>query len=186
MYVVPDLETGGAERHVTTLLPRLDPASFSCSAVCIGAEGALFGDLATAGIPAVALRRTKRQALSAVVDLVREMRRRRPDVVLVRGYNAEVLGRIAAIIARVPHLVVWVHNCGDLGDRTRVRRLANRLLDRRTDAYFGVARAQARYLVEDLGYPAHKIRIIHNGVDPSGYRPADQQRARTLLGIDPQ
>ena len=186
MYVVPDLGTGGAERHVTTLLPRLDPARFTCSVVCIGAEGTLFGDLMGAGIQAVALRRTKRQALAAVVDLVREMRRRRPDVVLVRGYNAEMLGRIAAIIAGVPHRVVWVHNCGDLDGRTRVRRLTDRLLDRRTDAYFGVARAQTRYLAEDLGYPAHKIRIIHNGVDPTGYRPADEQRARALLGIDPQ
>ena len=186
MYVVPDLGTGGAERHVTTLLPRLDPGRFTCSVVCIGAEGSLFGDLVGAGIPAVALRRTKRQALAAVADLVREMRRRRPDVVLVRGYNAEMLGRIAAVIARVPHRVVWVHNCGDLDDRTRVRRLADRLLDRRTDAYFGVARAQTRYLVEDLGYPARKIRIIHNGVDPTGYRPADEQRARALLGIDPR
>ena len=186
MYVVPDLATGGAERHVTTLLPRLDPARFSCSAVCIGGEGPLFGDLATAGIPAVALRRTKRQAPAAVVDLVREMRRRRPDVVVVRGYNAEMLGRIAAIIAGVPHRVMWVHNCGDLDGRTRARRLADRLLDRRTDAYLGVARAQTRYLAEDLGYPAHKIRIIHNGVDPAGYRPADEQRARTLLGIDPR
>ena len=186
MYVVPDLGTGGAERHVTTLMPRLDPVRFTCSVVCIGAEGTLFGDLVGAGIPAVALRRPKRQALAAVVDLVREMRRRRPDVVLMRGYNAEMLGRIAAIIAEVPHRVVWVHNCGDRGDDTRVRRLADRLLDRRTDAYFGVARAQTRYLVEDLGYPAHKIRIIHNGVDPAGYHPADEQRARALLGIDPQ
>jgi glycosyltransferase involved in cell wall biosynthesis len=186
MYVVPDLEIGGAERHVTTLMPRLDPVRFTCSVVCIGAEGALFGDLVDAGIPAVALRRTKRQALAAVVDLVREMRRRRPDVVLVRGYNAEMLGRIAAIIAGVPHRVVWLHYCGDHDDRTRVRRLADRLLDRRTDAYFGVARAQVRYLADDLGYPAHKIRIIYNGVDPTGYRPADEQRARALLGIDPQ
>jgi glycosyltransferase involved in cell wall biosynthesis len=105
---------------------------------------------------------------------------------LVRGYNAEMLGRIAAIIARVPHRVVWVHNCGSLDDRMRVRRLTDRLLDRRTDAYFGVARAQTRYLVKDLGYPAHKIRIIHNGVDPAGYRPADEQRARAMLGIDPE
>ena len=186
MYVVPDLGTGGAERHVTTLLPRLDPARFTCSVVCIGAEGTLFGDLLAAGIPAAALRRTKRQAPAAVADLVREMRRRRPDVVLVRGYNAEMLGRLAAIIARVPHRVVWVHNCGALDDRRRVRRLTDRLLDRRTDAYFGVARAQTRYLVEDLGHPPHKIRIIHNGVDPAGYRPADEQRARALLSIDPQ
>jgi glycosyltransferase involved in cell wall biosynthesis len=186
MYVVPDLEIGGAERHVTTLMPRLDPARFTCSVVCIGAEGTLFGDLADAGIPAVALQRTKRQALAAVIDLVREMRRRRPDVVLVRGYNAEMLGRIAAIIAGVPHRVMWLHYCGDHDDRTRVRRLADRLLDRRTDAYFGVARAQVRYLADDLGYPAHKIRIIYNGVDPACYRPAEEQRARALLGIDPQ
>jgi glycosyltransferase involved in cell wall biosynthesis len=186
MYVVPDLGPGGAERHVTTLMLRLDPARFTCSVVCIGAERGLFGDLVAAGIPAVALRRTKRQALAALAGLVREMRRRRPDVVVVLGYNAEMLGRIAAIIAGVPHRVVWVHNCGDLGGDMRVRRLADRLLDRHTDAYFGVARAQARYLVEDLGYPAHKIRIIHNGIDPTGYRPADEQRARALLGIDPQ
>jgi glycosyltransferase involved in cell wall biosynthesis len=190
MYVVPNLGTvvggGGAERHVTVLMPRLDPARFTCSVVCIGVEGTLFGDLVDAGIPAVALRRTKRQALAAVLDLAREMRRRRPDVVLMLGYNAEMLGRIAAIVTRVPHRVMWVHNYGDLGGRSRVRRLADRLLDRRTDAYFVVARAQARYLVEDLGYPARKIRIIRNGVDPTGYRPADEQRARALLGIDPQ
>ena len=186
MYVVPDLGTGGAERHVTTLMPRLDPAQFTCSVVCIGAEGALFGDLVNAGIPAVALRRTKWQALAALAGLVREMRRRRPDVVLVRGYNAEMLGRIAAILAGVPHRVVWVHNCGGVGGDSRVRRLADRLLDRRTDAYFGVARAQARYLVEDRGYPARKIRIIHNGVDPARYQSAGEQRARALLGIDPE
>ena len=185
MYVVPDLGTGGAERHVTTLLPRLDPARFACSVVCIGAEGALFGDLVAAGIPAVALGRAKRQALTAVAGLVREMRHQRPDLVLVRGYSAEMLGRAAAIIAGVPHRVVWVHNCGELDGRTRVRRYADRLLDRRTDAYFGVAHAQTRYLVEALGHPAAKVRIIHNGVDPSGYRPDGAERARALLGIGP-
>jgi glycosyltransferase involved in cell wall biosynthesis len=185
MYVVPDLGTGGAERHVTTLLPRLDPDRFRCSVVCIGAEGALFGDLAGTRVPAIALRRTKRQALAAVAGLVREMRRQRPDVVLTRGYNAEMLGRIAAILARVPHRVIWVHNHGALDDRTRVRRLTDRILDRHTDAYFGVAHAQTRYLAGALGYPAHKIRIIHNGVDPAGYQPADEEQARAQLGLDP-
>ncbi len=26
LFLVPDLRIGGAERHVTTLLPRMDPA----------------------------------------------------------------------------------------------------------------------------------------------------------------
>ena len=39
LFVVPDLRVGGAERHVTTLLPRMDPARFTPSVVCIGEEG---------------------------------------------------------------------------------------------------------------------------------------------------
>jgi glycosyltransferase involved in cell wall biosynthesis len=166
MHVVPDLRTGGAERHVTTLFSHLDPTEFSPCVVCVGGTGELFGDLTAAGVPAVALHRTKRQAIRALFDLVGEMRRRRPDVVLVRGYNAEVLGRLAAILAGVPRRVVWVHHCGDTEPRGTLRQVVDRLLDPFTDAYFGVAQAQKNYLVNQLGYPERKIRIIHNGVDP--------------------
>lgn len=55
LFVVPDLRVGGAERHVTTLLPRLDPDRFAASVVCIGKEGELFEDLRAAGIDARAL-----------------------------------------------------------------------------------------------------------------------------------
>jgi glycosyltransferase involved in cell wall biosynthesis len=166
MYVVPDLGVGGAERHVTTLLPALDPERFAPSAVCIGRQGALFGSLVADDVPAHALGRTKRQFLVALADLVRQMRRIRPDVVITRGYNAEMLGRIAAVLSRVPHSVVWVHNCGDLEPRGRLRRLADRLLDPVTSAYYAVAQGQVSYLTDDLGYPEAKIRVIPNGTDP--------------------
>jgi glycosyltransferase involved in cell wall biosynthesis len=185
LHVVPDLGTGGAERHVTTLFSNLDPISFSPSVVCIGAEGALFSELTKAGIPAVALRRSKTQAIGALFDLIAEMQRQRPDVVLVRGYNAEVLGRVAAVLAGVPHRIVWIHNCGDAQPRNPVRRVADRMLDRFTDAYFGVASAQKSYLVDDLGYREDKIRIIRNGVDAALFRGDDARRTLTELGIDP-
>lgn len=172
LHVVPDLGVGGAERHVTTLLPRMDRTRFASSAVCIGEPGALFADLVAAEVPAKALRRTKRQAVAALVDLVREMRRSRPDVVVVRGYSAEGLGRVAAWLARVPGVVVWVHNDGDTEPRGRFRRAADRVLDRVTDAYYGVAHAQLGYLTRELGHRPEKIRIIHNGVDAGRFDPA--------------
>ena len=58
MYVVPDLRIGGAERHVTKLMPNLDPTRFETAVVCIGKEGELFGDLTGSGTRAVALHRT--------------------------------------------------------------------------------------------------------------------------------
>jgi glycosyltransferase involved in cell wall biosynthesis len=183
MYVVPDLREGGAERHVTRLMPNLDRARFDATVVCIGGEGKLFPELATSGTPAVALNRSKRQAVSALRELVHEMRNFAPDVVITRGYNAELLGRIAARLTRVPHSVVWVRNHGDIEPRGAVRRIADRLLDRGTSAYFGLARAQLDYMVGDLKYPPEKIRIIHNGVDADGFEWTDDRSAVSEFGI---
>ena len=55
LFVVSDLRVGGAERHLITLLPRIDPARFTTSVVCIGGEGGLFAALPAAGIKARAL-----------------------------------------------------------------------------------------------------------------------------------
>lgn len=182
-YVVPDLAVGGAERHVTTLLPLLDPARFEPSVVCLGDEGALFPDLVDAGVPAVAWRRAKWQAPLALLQLVRELRRRAPDVVITRGYSAETIGRAAAVLAGVPRSVVWVHNCGDTAPRGRLRSLVDTALDRWTDAYFGVADGQVDYMAEDLGVPRAKIRIIKNGVDPGAFTSSAGPALRAELGF---
>ena len=175
LFVVPNLFYGGAEQNLTTLLPRMDPARFTPSVICIGEEGyagdpGLFSTLPAAGIEAVALRRHKRQAVRALIELVMMMRRTRPDVVVVQGYNAEVLGRIAARIAGVKHTINWVHNASGLVQRGTVRRTVDRALTRWTRAYFGVAEAQRPYLVDELGHPDDKIRIIYNGVDLAKFR----------------
>jgi glycosyltransferase involved in cell wall biosynthesis len=183
LFVVPALPVGGAERHVTTLLPRMDPARFTPSVICIGEEGALFPTLPAAGIEAVALRLRKRQAVRALIELVMMMRRTRPDVVVVQGYNAETLGRIAARIAGVKHTISWVHNIGDVQPRGTVRSTVDRALNRWTSGYFGVAEAQRRYLVDELGYPDGKIRIIHNGVDPAQFGIGTDRGVRAEFGF---
>ena len=94
-----------------------------------------------------------------------------------------MLGRIAAWLTHVPHSVVWVRNHGDIEPRGAVRRIADRVLDRVTSAYFGLARAQIEYMVDDLKYSPDKIRIIHNGVDPDGFQWTDDRSAVSDLGI---
>jgi glycosyltransferase involved in cell wall biosynthesis len=169
VFVVSDLQVGGAERHVTTLLPRMDAARFRPSVVCIGEEGGLFAALPAAGVEARALHLSgKRNAVRALRELISITRRARPDVVaMVASYNAETLGRIAARCAGVKHTIMWVHNTVDVEPRSWVHKTADRALTRWTSGYFGVAEAQRRYLVDELGYPDNKIRIIHNGVDPA-------------------
>ncbi len=148
LFVVPDLGVGGAERHVATLAPALDPQRFAPSVVCIGDEGALFGGLVEAGIPAPRAAPAAQPGGRAAPGWSAVMRRDRPDVVITRGYNAEALGRIAAVLTRTPRSVVWVHNCGDVVPRGRIRGLVDRLLEPATDAYYAVAHGQRPYMTD--------------------------------------
>jgi len=185
LFVVPDLRVGGAERHVTTLLPRMDPERFTPSLICLGAEGDLYPEVIEAGVDATALRLRKRQAVRALCTLVATLRRTRPDVVVMRGYNAETLGRIAARIAGVKHTIVWAHNIGDARPRGRVRAWLDRILEGHTSRYFGVAELQRDYLTEQLRYPADKIRIVHNGVDPARFAVDPSRAILAEFGFDP-
>lgn len=167
MFIVPDLRTGGAERHVTTLAPKMNPEKFESSVICIGEEGELFEKLPQAGIEAAALHLGgKKNAVRALRQLISRMRSERPDLVVMRGYNAEVLGRVAAFVARVHHNVVWVHGVDfEHEHRSSVRNILDRFLVHWTSSYFGVAEAQKSYLVDGLHCPDRKVQIIHNGVD---------------------
>jgi glycosyltransferase involved in cell wall biosynthesis len=183
LFIVPDLRVGGAERHVTTLLPRLDPDRFVASVVCIGKEGELFPDLLASGIEARALHlEGKRHAVRALRELIRLVRAERPDVVVVRSYNAEILGRIAARVAGVKHTIMWMHNIGDPRPRSAFRVSVDHALTRWTSAYFGVAEAQRHYLTDELGYPGDRIRIIHNGVDPTLFDIRSERETLTEFG----
>jgi glycosyltransferase involved in cell wall biosynthesis len=128
----------------------------------------------------------KADALSALRELVREIKLQRTDVVVVCGYNAEALGRLAARIAGVRATVLWAHNMGDIEPRGRIRTAADRLLERWTTAYFGVADAQRSVLVERFHYPEPKIRILHNGVDPAEFAAVRDVGLRADLGFSPE
>ncbi|MFC5141099.1 glycosyltransferase [Actinomycetospora rhizophila] len=167
LFVVPTLAVGGAERHASTLLAGLDQDRFAGSLVCLqdGGIGTNWTELQAAGVPGVEFRRSRRDIPGMLVDLVRHLRRERPDVVILRGFNAETLGRVAGVLAGVPRLAVWVHNCGDVTPHGRLRRTVDGLLAKVTDAVYGVAHAQLGYITGELGHDRDKVRIVHNGTD---------------------
>lgn len=185
LFVVPDLRFGGAEQHFATLLPRMDPDRFAASLVCIGEEGDLFCTVEAAGLPTKALQLGgKRDAIRALVALVSHMRQIRPDVVVMWGYNAQTLGRIAARIARVKFTVVWLHALIRTERANSLRDLLAQALIPWTSSFFGVAEAQRRFMTAELRFPPQKIRIIHNGVDPARFDVRSDRSPLAELGID--
>ena len=172
MFVMPDLNVGGAERHIANVVPRLDRARIDARVVCIKEPGAMFDTVHSAGIEAISLDCGRGSEIPRAFRLLRAQARAfRPDVVVTRGFNAEVLGRVATLGFGTSR-VVWKRNCGDL-HRRLVERVVDRVLDRITDWYFGVAFGQVPYLINELGIDGAKIRIIRNGAQLDRFVPRD-------------
>ena len=135
--------------------------------LCLSEEGALFGDLVRAGVPArcVHLRgRADARGLRAALACARP----RPDVVVSRGVNGLVVAAAIARRARAPHVVnehTPLQADGELLAPHRHQRLITRALAPRVDAVIAVARRQVDPLV-GWGYRRERIRVIPNGIQP--------------------
>jgi glycosyltransferase involved in cell wall biosynthesis len=105
-------ETGGAQAYLASLLPAL-PARFEVTLAAHG-DGPLVAAARDAGVAFVPLRHVRRPLHPVrdplgLVELVALIRRVRPDIVHVNSSKAGVLGRIAAMLTRVPITMFTVH-----------------------------------------------------------------------------
>lgn len=85
-----------------------------------------------------------------------------PDILVAHGYSEHLWGRIAALWAKVPHIVHVEHNSRERYTFARLRLAL--WLARHTDAIVGVSEGVKSRLLE-LGFPAEKCMAIPNGVD---------------------
>ena len=121
----------------------------------------------------------------ALAFLVRELHRRRPDVVHTHTAKAGVLGRVAAEVARVPSVVHTFHGHllhGYFSPRvTRAVVNTERLLARRTDRIVAVGQ-QVRddLLAARIGHLSQYV-VIPPGV--AVRTPPPQTEARARLGL---
>lgn len=184
LFITPDLRMGGAERHLVTLAGALDPNRFAVAVLCIKGLGPLQGELAVRGVEVISLQagERKRALGGALWRLVLELRQRRTEVVMTHGLSANVLGRLAAVLARTPTRITWKHNCGHLAHHGLLERYSERLLGSLCTRYIGVAHGQVPYLLGYLRLPPEKLRIIHNSVDLARYPSRVDRRAE--LGLE--
>ena len=104
-----------------------------------------------------------------------------PDVVQTFLFHANILGRMAAWQAGVPHVVSGIR----VAERRSGWRLcADRWTDRLVDRHVCVSQAVADFSQLEGGLPASKLLVIPNGVDVSRYDGA-QPIASADLGVPP-
>jgi glycosyltransferase involved in cell wall biosynthesis len=188
VHVIARMNVGGPAAIIVELLEHLPDQALLTGLVDVGEADYL--ELRSPGTPYVrvpGLGRSPRVTgdVRAMRFLVGELRRLRPEIVHTHTAKAGVLGRAAAIAARVPHLVHTFHGHLLHGyfspATTRSVVMTERLLARRTDRLVAVGeRVRDDLLAAGVGR-ADQYVVIPPGVRVA--TPPTRTQARAVLGL---
>lgn len=183
LFLVTHLDTGGAERQLADLVPRMDRARFRPIVVCQKHGGRFWDPIAEAGIEAHALGTPGKLDPRFGWRLARICRRAGVRAMVIRGFSTMVVGIAVGRLLGIRPLLMAEHSTGRV-DPDPKKRPIERFLARHIDGAIAVAKGQVPFLVDDKGFDPARIRVVYNGIDLADWRPAPRDTALAAkLGI---
>lgn len=182
---------GGAETMLYKLLNRLSP-EFKPHVISMAPVGKIGEKLRALGIPVESLEMRPRVPNPvAFMRLVRRLRRLKPDLVHTWMYHADLMGGMAARLARVPVLAWCIRHNNLAPDYNKGQTLAviraNAFLSHRVPDRILCCSEAARNSHVAFGYAAAKMTVVPNGFDIEEFKPDlnARQSVRLELGVPP-
>jgi sugar transferase (PEP-CTERM/EpsH1 system associated) len=182
LYIVEDLERGGAERVVVSLATRLDRARFEPAVCCLAKPGGLAGEIERAGVPLHVLGKRPGIDLRLLWRLYRLIKRLKPDVIHTHLFTGNAWGRAAAWLAGTKRIIASEHSV-DLW-KNGVRRFVDRALAIPSFRVVAKSEAIADFCRTVEHIPERKVITIRNGIDVSRYNNGfDHEEVRRAIGL---
>jgi glycosyltransferase involved in cell wall biosynthesis len=186
LYTVAFMEVGGSQTHLLQVLRLIDRSRFEPMLCCLTGEGAFLDAARDTGVPVLdgGMRSgfQLHQTLLAARRLASVLRRERVDVVHNYLLRANIVGTIAARLARVPAVLASKRGCHERrGTELAGAKLSNWLADRVT----ANAEAVRDFVHDNEGCSKDKIVVIPSGVDTDRFRPLASGDYKARLGLSP-
>jgi glycosyltransferase involved in cell wall biosynthesis len=180
---------GGGGQVMLTIARNIDRARFDMDIYCIIGGGELVPELERLGfrvriIPAYVNGRFFRYRPFQLFRLARVLRHGRYDVVHTHLFQADVIGRIAAILAGVPAIVKSLHNMGEWKKWHHL--LIDRWLSRVTNRVICCSARLRQSAIQQERLDPARVTTIYHGVDVKRFDLAvDRAKYLRQLDLDP-
>lgn len=179
LYVITELDVGGAEQALCELASRLDRQAFAAEVACLAGKGPLAARLRERGIPVRHIGARGKWDLRALWRLRRLLRG--ADIAHSFLFHANMLTRVAAIRTGVAAVVCSAR----VAERSRPRRRALECRTQRlVDVEVCVSSGVRDWLIAG-GFSREKLAVIPNGVDADSFAGRDASfKAQLGLSAD--
>ena len=179
MHIVSRYGYGGMEVGVSKIVNGLDRSRFA-SSVCSTTRATADRPPLRPDVPLHELNRRPGNDPRFVVDLIRLVRRERPDIVHTHAWGTLCEGLLAAKLGRVRTVVHGEHGTMELkGYNLRVQRAAWH----RVTQVLSVSSRLAGQMAAAVRFPRNRIEIIRNGVDVARFSSPNRAAARAALQL---
>lgn len=185
-YVINEMVVGGSQTHLRQVLRLLDRERFEPILVCLSGRGALLEDVRALGVPlfapAAQLGFQGMHLVRRIMATARVFRDQRPVIVHNYLLRANLVGSVAARMARVPVVLCSTRGCHLLsGGQLLAAKIGNALADK----VMVNAVAVREFVHEHEGCPREKMFVIPSGIDTERFSPLPPEDHKQRLGIAP-
>ncbi len=188
MHIIGRLPVGGAENLLLTVARNIDRDRFNLTVCCLDGEGRVAEKIRQEGFRVVCLGGARRRHLyRKVFGLMKILRQEEIDIVHTHLYQADLWGRLIALLAGVPVVCRTEH--GDVSSfknkpfyfRAAEYSGFNSMLDRLGAGVIFISDAQKRAF-EKHGRNTGEHFLIHNGIDTDKFSDG-RERKHTGAGM---
>jgi glycosyltransferase involved in cell wall biosynthesis len=183
-YTIKSMSVGGSQTHLLQVLQSLDRQRFEPALYCLSGRGALLDDVRALDIPVKtpgARLSFKGAALVArVVTLARALRQQRAEMVHNYLLRANLVGSVAAQLARVPVVLSSKRGCHE---RRGFELVSAKIGNALSHKVIVNAEAVRDFVHANEGCPKDKMTVIPSGVDTDRFRPLPGAGFKARLGL---
>lgn len=183
-YVIKEMIVGGSQTHLLQVLRFLDRSRFQPVLCCLSGKGSLLENVRGLGVEVVTPSGSGAfkgaGLITHVTSLAREFRAHRIDVAHNYLLRANLVGSMAARLARVPLVLVSKRGCHERrGFELVSAKIGNVLSDRVTVN----ANAVRDFVHDNEGIALDDMTVIPSGIDITRFRPLADGNFKAALGI---
>jgi glycosyltransferase involved in cell wall biosynthesis len=184
LHIVEDLKVGGLENVLASIVLSLDKTKYNVQVWCLARGGNTAQALIDKGISLKILNLESYYNPFNIIYLGLAMKRERFQLIHAHGYFAGTFGRLAAILARVPVIILHVHSTYYHYSKRNL--LIERFLSYFTDRIICVSQAVEKFVTVKERIRKEKTCLIYNAVESPDHLLNDHQRKkmRASLGFD--
>ncbi len=183
LYLITGLNIGGAEVVLYNLTKKINKKAFEIVVVSIIPIGEIGKKIEKEGFKVLSLNAKFKYNPLIFFRFLKILRKEKIDILHAHMFHANLLGRIAGKMCRVPIIISTIHN-ENFGGKTRELLICHtRLLGIKTVV---ISKKVGETMLKKRVVSKKEIVVIENGIDTEEFSPREDdniKKTRTSLGI---